>query len=151
MTNAVTPDGIQQFVDHAATKSDRWLFVALLVIVMIGGVLAARWLAAQSKQTFDVWREDMKAMQARMESLHQDRVVASEKYADELRKVIAQQATDYRDALREHGTIIVRNAEAMGAVNQGLRELQSSCAIARAGWPPPRMGAVGHVSNQPQA
>ena len=34
-------------VNHAAAQSDRWLFLACLVIMGIGGVAAVRWLVGE--------------------------------------------------------------------------------------------------------
>lgn len=147
MTNTtpppVSPDAVQTLVDHAAVQSDRWLFIALLVVVFAGFVVAIKWMASQNLKSFATYREDMNAMRAEVKTLHEDRIKIVERYAAELREIVNQQTKDAREMLREHGAILAKNAETMGSVNQALRELQSSCAISRAALGFPRHGAAG--------
>lgn len=147
MTN-LEPMNIEQFqafVDHAAGKSDRWLFIALLVVVFVLFVIAIRWMAGLNSKSFATYRDDMNGMRLEIKQLHDARLHATEKYADELRSIVRTQNEDARAILREHGEILSRNAEVIGGINSALRELQSSCSLARSSgaWQP-------YIRPQPQ-
>ncbi len=132
----IPPDQVATIVDHAANQTDRWLFVAMLVVFLISVAILGRWLAGQYNRTLDTWREDMKAMQATMVSLHAERLSAAERYAQELRGIVGQQSTEAREMLREFSAVMTRNAETMASVQRSLTDLQASCAVARAGARP---------------
>jgi len=138
-----------QVADHASSKSDRWLFVALLVVFIVGAVVAARWMANQNAKAFALWREDMKLMQAEIATLNAERVQLTERFAGELRSIIHQQAEEAKLMLRAHSEVLVKNAEVMSLINAALRDLQSSCAIARAGWPFARQAAAAPPGSIP--
>lgn len=131
---------IQKATDHAAAQSDRWLFVAILIVGGIVVFFAARWLAAQYNRTLDQWRSDMKAMQEQIQGLHTERVKAADAFAAELRSIQKESAEAAKDIIRAYGDALARNAEVMGGVNHALRDLQSSCALARGSFPLPRRG-----------
>ena len=136
MTNdTMTALDLLSLADKASTKSDRWLFVALLIVFIVGAVMAARWMASQNSKAFALWREDMKLMQGEIATLNAERVKLTERFADELRSIIHQQSEEAKLMLRAHSEVLVKNAEVMSLINAALRDLQSSCAIARAGWP----------------
>ncbi len=136
MTNdSMTALDLLSLADKASTKSDRWWFVALLIVFIVGAVMAARWMASQNAKAFGLSREDMKLMQAEIATLNAERVKLSERFSDELRTIIHQQSEDAKSMLRAHSEVLVRNGEVMGLINAALRDLQSSCAIARAGGP----------------
>ena len=135
MTNdTMTALDLLTLADHASAKSDRWLIVALLIVFIAAAIWAARWMANQNAKAFAVWREDMKTMQAEIASLNVERVKLTERFADELRTIIHQQGEEAKLMLRAHSEVLVKNAEVMSLINVALRDLQSSCAIARAGW-----------------
>jgi len=140
---AAAMGGLLEIADHATRQSDRWLFVALLVVALAAVAVIGKWLAGQYNRTLDTWREDMKAMQAEMKGLHQERLAAADRYAEELRHIVQTQTEDAKAMLRTYSETLARNAETMGAVNLALREMQTSCAIARAGWAFPRPGWAG--------
>lgn len=133
VTNPVPLLEIQKAADHAAAQSDRWLFVVLLIVGGIVAFLAARWLAGQYNRLLDQWRTDMRGMQEQIHGLHAERVKAADSFAAELRAIQKESAEASKDIFRAYGEALARNAETMGAVNHALRELQSSCAIARGG------------------
>jgi len=49
MTNIPMND-IERIVDHAAAQNDRWLFLALLVLTIIGTVFFWRWLTGDREK-----------------------------------------------------------------------------------------------------
>jgi len=57
MTN-MGPNEIQKIVDHAAMQNDRYLFVALLVLVLIAGFFLIRWAITQNATLNKQSRED---------------------------------------------------------------------------------------------
>jgi hypothetical protein len=164
MPPAANVTDVQGIVDHAASQSDRWLFVALLLVGGLAFFFAAKWLAGQYQQMLGQWRNDMAAMakqlaelhtnnQQQMATLHVERVKAADAYAGQLREIQREQAENARDMARIYSDALVKNAEVMGGVQTTLRDLQNSCAIARAnlstgGFSPPRRGgdASGGVS-----
>lgn len=163
---AATAADAQGIIDHAASQSDRWLFVALLLVGGFAFFFAARWLAAQYQSMLGQWRNDMAAMakqladlhtnnQQQMATLHGERVKAADAYAVQLREIQREQAENARDMARIYSDALVKNAEVMGSVQTTLRDLQNSCAIARnslsGGYSPPRRGgdASGGVSPAP--
>ena len=138
---------LQKAADHAAAQSDRWLFVAVLIVGGIVVFFAARWLASQYNRTLDQWRADMKGMQDQIHALHAERVKAADAFAAELRSIQKESAEAAKDIIRAYGDALARNAEVMGGVNHALRDLQTSCAIARGSFPIPRRAADPGGSN----
>jgi F0F1-type ATP synthase membrane subunit b/b' len=149
----MTPDAVRQIADHASLQSDRWLFVAVLLVGGIAFYFAAKWLAGQYQKMLEQWREDMLAMQSQISMLHSDRLKAADDYAAQLREIQREQAASYRDMAKTQADALVRNAEVMGEVRTTLQDLQASCAIARGlapgGIPFPRRGgdASGGISH----
>ncbi|MCA9325788.1 hypothetical protein KDA23_07080, partial [Candidatus Saccharibacteria bacterium] len=52
------PETIQSAVDHAAVQSDRWLFLATLVVVGVCVFLLTRWMIGQLARRDTQARED---------------------------------------------------------------------------------------------
>jgi hypothetical protein len=95
------------------------------------------------------WRHDMAEMgkqlaelhsenQKQMSELHVERVKAADSYACQLREIQKEQLDNARDMARIYSEALSKNAEVMGGVQSTLKDLQSSCAIARAGVMDPR-------------
>lgn len=86
MTN-MPPTQIQDIVDHAARQSDRWLMMALLAVILLGGA----WLIRM------VFGAMMKQMSTIVDELKIDRKEA-EKQRDNLARVL----DDNTEALSAH-------------------------------------------------
>jgi cytochrome c biogenesis factor len=46
----MNPEDASKIVDQLATKDDRWLFLAMLVVVLIGGVMIIRYLVKRNEE-----------------------------------------------------------------------------------------------------
>jgi hypothetical protein len=57
MTN-MGPDQVTRFIDHAAVQNDRYLFVALLILVIASAFLLVRWAITQNGELNRQSRED---------------------------------------------------------------------------------------------
>jgi len=57
MTN-MGPTEVTRFIDHAAVQNDRYLFVALLVLVVVAAFLLVRWAITQNVKLNDQSRQD---------------------------------------------------------------------------------------------
>lgn len=44
---------LQRIVDHAAAKDDRWLFLAMLALMIVAATVIIRWMAAWNRSLFD--------------------------------------------------------------------------------------------------
>lgn len=124
-------DVVTTATDHAAAQSDRWLFVALLIVGTVAALVAGRWLASRYEAMLETWRSDMKAMQAEIAQLHTERITAADRHAEELRTLVKQQTDDAKAMLRDFAGIAARNAEVLGAVTKALSDLQASCTLVR--------------------
>lgn len=146
-----SPSDTQGFIDHAAGQSDRWLFVAVLVIGGIAIYLSVRWIAIQYQQILNQWRADMATMQSQQVALHADRVKAADSFAAELRDIQKANGEIAKEYIKAQGEALSKNAEVMGGVQNALRSLQDSCAIARGSYypPPPRHGGVSAAGIAP--
>lgn len=54
----ITPEQAQGMLDHAARQSDRWLFIAILVVLLVCLLVAVVYLAKWIKQTMQEMRND---------------------------------------------------------------------------------------------
>lgn len=127
----MNPSEVTSLIEHASTQSDRYLFVGALVVGGIALFFAARWLAGQYNRMLDQWCTDMKAMQDQIQALHAERVKAADAFAIELRTIQRENAENAKENTRAYTDALARNAEVMGGVQHALKDLQSSCAIAR--------------------
>ncbi|MCA1996446.1 MAG: hypothetical protein LDL56_04360 [Armatimonadetes bacterium] len=124
-------DAVFRAADQAAVQSDRWLFVALLMVTFVAVFVLGRWLAGQYAKMLDTWRADMQAMQTEIKGLHTERIAAAERYGAELRETLRRQNEDAKAVLREFASIAARNAEVLGSVTKALGELQTNCSQTR--------------------
>lgn len=56
----MTPEEIAKYVDHAAKQSDRYLFVVMLAIIIVGGGVCLWFLVRWLKELVTQLREDGK-------------------------------------------------------------------------------------------
>jgi hypothetical protein len=70
MTN-LTMNDVQGIVDHAAAQNDRWLFLAMLVLSIIGTIFFWRWLT-----------NDREKVAARLTQITDRHITAQEKVVD---------------------------------------------------------------------
>lgn len=54
----MTPTEVTRFIDHAAVQNDRYLFVALLVLVIVAAFLLVRWAITQNVKLNEQARQD---------------------------------------------------------------------------------------------
>lgn len=84
---------VTQLVDHAATRDDRWLMLALLVLFVLTVALAFRWLSAhvEKMETRHVAERD--AILATYRAERQERFAAMTTQADKLGEIIQENTT----------------------------------------------------------
>ena len=88
-----------QIVDKAATASDRWLFLAALAIIIIGGSMVIRWLVASLEKKDKVHNDEMLGMRtAHITERAEWRTVMENSKAQFL-DAIATQRKDFREEL----------------------------------------------------
>ena len=97
-----------QAADHAAMQSDRWLFVALLLVFLSGGVVLWRWMVA-----------DREAVGKRLTDITDRHIAAGERLAE----VVANNTVALKsnsEALAQVSIQIAR-CEAVRSINQTQR------------------------------
>lgn len=92
-------------IDHATGQSDRWLFIALLVVLLIIGYYLWRYMADRLKAERDANRE----MAAQMSQTHKE--MTAQMIAQAMK--MADIAANCSAALRETTTALQRNTEAV--------------------------------------
>lgn len=91
--------------DHAAMQSDRWLFVATLLILIVGAVFLWRWMT-----------EDRKAVAERLTSITDRHITQSEK--------LAEVVTNNTAALQTNSQMMAKVADQIGRC-EAVRKVQS--------------------------
>lgn len=134
-TNTMTIDAVMKAAQLASQQNDRYLFVALLLITGIAIAILAKWLANQYNKMLSQWRDDMNTRESTIRTLHDDRVKASERYAEELRVIVQNMAAETRLTSDRYATVMTENGKTMGQIAHALGELQHSCAMARSTLP----------------
>jgi hypothetical protein len=143
--SVMTMDSVTAFLKAAeftAQKNDRYLFVLLLFLGIVGIAIVAKWLAGQYNRILKEWREDMGKIQAERREdmqkyateilrLHAQQVTAAEEYAKNLAAIQKAQSEDARALLKDYAAMMAENARTMGAVAHALTDLQHSCAMSR--------------------
>lgn len=122
---------LTSLADHASAQSDRWLFVALLIAGALAFYFAARWLAGQYQTMLSQWRTDMLAMQTAINSLHTERVNATERYAQSLADLAKQQAVEHANLWKEVMGGLTRMADKLEKVSEAMAALQRDCMVRR--------------------
>lgn len=142
-------ESILKAADYAAQRNDRYLFVALLALCVIGIAVIAKWLAAQYNRILREWREDMATIQKERREdmkqfseevlrLHKERVDAAEGYTEQIVGIHKVHIEESRTLFRDYSTALADNSRAMTAVARSLADLQHSCAGRRDGSLPHR-------------
>lgn len=126
MTN--TMSDLVGITNHAAAQTDRWLFIAILVVGGFVAWLSAKWLAAQYNRIMDQWRADMKAMQDQILALHRERVAAAETWNKELREISREASETGKEMIRAYAEAVSRNSAVMADVHSALGEIRATVA-----------------------
>jgi len=132
-------DAILKAADFAAQRNDRYLFVALLLLCVVGIAIIAKWLAGQYNRILREWREDMGAIQRERREdmrlfsdevmkLHKERVEAADTYAGHILAIHKTHTEESRSLFRDYANTLSENSKAMTAVARSLTDLQHACS-----------------------
>jgi type VI protein secretion system component VasK len=104
---------IQAAADHAAAQSDRWLFIATLIVFAVVMVWVARYFVNKHESMQKDHREERLSLQG---ELRADR----EKYQASLREVVGQQ----NQTVQSLAVVLERNTDALKCCTDELRFLR---------------------------
>lgn len=103
-------------IEHASQASDRWLFIATLVILMLGGAMVIRWLVKSLEAKDVMMASERKELHGQMERERIEWRAARKEDQAEFLKVLTEKTEVMRthtEALdRLHATITTANTRA---------------------------------------